>query len=164
MLDRAWGAVNGLITAWVQIDDKKLSPLAREVDETVFGAGTGFLKAKFHEEWAESRSRLTAIEEKGLDAHFAKLGAEVFLTTLKRAHAAYGKALGVHEATEPLAAAPKVKEALDEVTAAMREYVAKASAMVSRKNKGSADTVEALLAPLTPGEASRPLTTQKGAR
>ena len=139
----------------MHIDDKKLSPLAKEIDETVFGAGTAFLKAKFHEEWAESRSRLTAIDEKGLDAHFAKLGAEVFLTTLRRAHAAYGKALGVTEAKEPLPAPPRVKEALDEVGAAMREYVAKASAMVSRKNKESSDTVEALLAPITQSQSSR---------
>ena len=155
VLDRAWGAVNELITAWVHIDDKKLSPLAKEIEETVFGAGTAFLKAKFHEEWAESRTRLTAIEEKGLDAHFAKLGAEVFLTTLKRAHAAYGKALGVTETKEAPAAAPRVKEALDEVGAAMREYVVKVSAMVSRKNKASSATVEALLAPLTQWQSSR---------
>jgi hypothetical protein len=156
VLDRAWGAAAELVSAWVRIDDKKLSPLAKELEETLFAAGMGFLAARYEEEWAESASRLKIIEQEKLDGHFEKLGGAVFLATLKRAHSAYGKALGVTEVKEaPAAATPNVKQALDDVAAALREYVAKVSAMASKKKKGSTETVDALLSPLTAWRSTR---------
>jgi hypothetical protein len=155
VLDRAWGATSALVGAWVQIDEKNASPLARELDDALFSEGTAFLKARYEEEWAESSARLRIIEERGLAGHFEKLGAGVFLAAIKRAHAEYGKALGVTAAKAPSAASPKVREALDQTAVAMREYVAKVAAMVSRKRKGSAELADALLLPLTQWQSSR---------
>ena len=78
----------------------------------------------------------------------ASLGGTPFLTHLRAVHATYGAAAGVTQVA-PEIDAPKVRAALDALTAAMRRYVVRVASSVDESSPRSEARAEALLKPIT---------------
>lgn len=71
-----------------------------------------------------------------------------FLGGLRRAHAAYGQALGITEVKGTLPPPPQIREAREAVLEDIRFYAAQIVGSVSRKDPASEETAERLLRPI----------------
>jgi hypothetical protein len=156
VLDRAWGSTSDWILAWLRLGDPDLVVHAETLNSALFPDGVSFINLPYLGEWSESDLRIRTIKEKKLEPQFKALGGEVYLKALKTAHEAYGKALGVTENAKGPAPEPAdVREALLTTHDAIREYVAKVMATVSRKKPNSAQLAASLLEPITSRETRR---------
>jgi len=155
-LDRAWGSTSDWLMAWLRLGDPEYVVHAETLKRALFPDGVSFINLPYLGEWSESDLRIRTIKEKKLEPHFKALGGEVYLRAIKTAHEAYGKALGVTENTKAPAPPPAdVREALLETHDAIREYVAKVMATVSKKKPNSAEIAASLLEPITSRETRR---------
>jgi hypothetical protein len=150
-LDTSWSALSFALEAWQRLPplvEQKKQSAARELAELLFPAGLKFVQLPYKAEWAESETRLARIDAEGLEPRLASLVGAAFVATLREAHAAYGKALGI---TAPL---PKAEEAvslrthLDAFRTALRDYVLKVAALADVEDDESVALVENLLAPI----------------
>ena len=156
VLDRAWGSTSDWLMAWLRLGDPEYVVHAETLKSALFPDGVSFINLPYLGEWSESDLRIRTIKEKKLEPHFKALGGEVYLRAIKTAHEAYGKALGVTENTKAPAPPPAdVREALLETHDAIREYVAKVMATVSKKKPNSAEIAASLLEPITSRETRR---------
>jgi hypothetical protein len=155
-LDRAWGSTNDWLGAWTRLGDPDYAAHAETLTSALFPDGVSFINLPYLGEWTESDLRVRTIKDKKLEPHFKALGGEVYLKAIKTAHDAYGKALGVTEnAKGPAPVPPDVRAAIRETHDAMREYVAKVMATVSKRKPKSAEFAALLLEPITSRETRR---------
>lgn len=147
-LDRAWSATYDFLTAWSKLDDEPKAAIASKVRERLYPDGLRFTKVQYAKQWTESHRRLDLIEEGSLASHFATLGGQAFLDTLKKTHKAYGEVLGITKAPEDPIEEQKIGDALAQLSHALRAYVLHVSAMVRRDDPAQKAVVEKLLAPL----------------
>ena len=148
-LDDAWGAFQSWLMGWTKLPDRAHEKVAdtRRLYATIFPKGLQFLTLDFKNEWKESQERLDVIASRHQDALIGLLGGAPFLQTITRAHKAYGDALHITGAqTEPDTA---VRESLDSIDMALREYVAQVAATVRRTENDTVDLAAQLLAPLS---------------
>jgi len=96
-------------------------------------------------QWAASEQRIGIIEAENLERTFEKLGGAPFLADLRRAHKAYGQALGVTEAKGAPSPAHQIREARDVVLDDIRVYAAQIVASVTRRNPASEQVAQTLL-------------------
>lgn len=156
VLDRAWGSTSDWLLAWLRLGDPDFVAHAETLSSALFPHGTSFINLPYLGEWSESDLRVRTIKEKKLEPHFKALGGEVYLSAIKTAHAAYGKALGVTESSKRPEPEPvDVRQALLDTHDAIREYVAKVMATVSKKKPNSAQIAATLLEPITSRETRR---------
>jgi len=132
-LDRVWSAIDRFLSAWAAIDGTELAEQATALRQRLFPDGLAFLTKNFNAEWAASEQRL---------------GGGAFVASLRRAHKAYGQALGVTEAKDAPLPVPQIREARDAVLDDIRVYAAQIVGSVTRKNPASEDVAEALLRPI----------------
>ena len=149
--DNAVGALEEFLSAWSRLpSDVEGAAVAVNLYATLFGdAGLGFLKLKARAEWAQVEARLKQFDhDRSLASNLASLGGTPFLTHLRAVHADYGVAAGVTQVAAPIDA-PKVRAALDALTAAMRRYVVRVASSVDESSPRSEARAEALLKPIT---------------
>ena len=164
-MDRAWRSFSEWLGAMVGMPDGAFADIdkVRALHTMIFGEGLSFIILSFREEWTQSESRLNAITEGGYEAIIQSLGGGPFLSNLKSAHTRYGEALGI-KAPVSVTEAPAVRENLDKVSAAMKEYVVKVAAYPDPEEPGSNTLSETLLIPLVQwkGTPSRPSSQAEG--
>jgi hypothetical protein len=156
VVDAAWRATHDWATGWAELplpENAKLAKKAEKLLVVLFTDGLKFIQLPYKLEHSESQARLDRIEEDSLGDVFDALGGTVFLTTLQKAHKAYGKALGLTESKRPKASTPDVRAAMDEFYAALRLYVVRVSASADEDDPGSAERAAALLAPIEDAES-----------
>jgi len=150
-LDAAWSSAFDWSTGWsklpLETNAAKVA-IARTLLVTLFSTGLKFTQMQFKLEWAESQTRLDLIEDEKLDASFAALGGEAFLTTIKIAHKAYGDALGLTKVKTEVTL-PSLRDPLDAFLEALRTYVVRVSAHADPEEPGSTELVKKLLGPVT---------------
>lgn len=147
-LDNAWAALRDWLVGWLKIGDA--APRAteiRELNHYLFADGLAWLNQRYDHQWVTSDARLDTLRS-GRNADLVRaLGGGPILETLLSAHEAYGHALGTtREVPAPTEA--KVREARDELLAAIREYVMAVGATVRRKRPETAAHADRLLRPL----------------
>ncbi|MBN9160900.1 MAG: hypothetical protein BGO98_33780 [Myxococcales bacterium 68-20] len=147
-LDRVWSAIDRFLSAWAAIDGTELAEQATALRQRLFPDGLAFLTKNFNAEWAASEQRLGVIDAENHVATFERLGGGAFVASLRRAHKAYGQALGVTEAKDAPLPVPQIREARDAVLDDIRVYAAQIVGSVTRKNPASEDVAEALLRPI----------------
>jgi hypothetical protein len=135
--------------------DHEAPALALKISNVVFPDGLKFTQLPFKQEWGETDSRLRAVEaDPSLEKAFAKIGGTVFLANLRKAHQAYGKALGI---TSVKAGAPPVaslREPLDALRSAIKSYVLAVIANAPEDETEAAAFRDDLLAPLAELQSS----------
>ena len=150
-LDAAWSSAFDWSLGWSKLPlatNAAQVAIARTLLVALFSSGLKFTQAPFKLEWAESQTRLDLIEDDKLDASFAALGGEAFLTTIKVAHQAYGEALGLTKVKTEVTQ-PSLREPLDAFLSALRTYVVRVSAHADPEEPGSAELAKKLLGPVT---------------
>lgn len=147
-LDAAWSGLRDWVIGWVKLgEDVPRASEIRELYNFLFGTGLAFLNDRFDSQWAESNARLETLRS-GRHAELVRaLGGGPIVDALLAANDAYGQALGT-TAELPAPIEAKVREALDDLLASMREYVIAVGATVRRKRPETAALAEQLLRPL----------------
>src|SRR5262245_44663004 len=151
-IDAAWSGFFDWLSGWAKMPGLAKAKIAGDLSTKLFADGLKFVLLAYKLEWAESDARLLLIKQRKLDVEIKQLGGEDILKALHAAHKAYGEAIGITATPEDSA---KIRDALDGFTDALRAYVIRVSASVSKKDKKSPARAEALLKPIvtweTPG-------------
>lgn len=125
-----------------------LSAKANQIAETFFPDGLKFTQLPYKLQWADSQVRIDALKERNLAGIFHELNGSAFVTALKSAHEAYGKALGITKTKPQPPEPPEVRKALDGFTEALRSYVVQVVAFADAGGPEAGETAKKLLAPL----------------
>lgn len=147
-LDSCWSGLNDFFTAFIKLPGVPQSVEAASLQASVLPGGLKFILLPYELEWAESETRIQRIERYKLDARIEALGGGVFLESIKKAHAAYGKALGMTAPTAPGAVAPSIRAPLDAFAAALRTYIVKVMGHVEDDEPETQALADKLLQPL----------------
>lgn len=148
-LDASWSGTYNWLSGWAKLPNEPKAAIAAELRERLFPEGLKFTQLKYPLQWAESNTRLSLIADAHLDASFDALGGSSFLKTLRETHKAYGDILGITKAQEEEAArATRIRDALDQLSDALRAYVLQVSAMARKSDPASQAKVDKLLAPI----------------
>lgn len=148
-MDSAWRSFSAWLGAIVDMLDEAFADIdkVRALKNMIFGEGLSFIALSFREEWTQSESRLNAIAEGDYETIIQSLGGGLFLSNLKGAHTRYGEALGI-KAPISVTETPAIRENLDKLSAAMKEYVVKVAAYPDTEEPGSSTLSETLLVPI----------------
>jgi hypothetical protein len=153
--------------SWLPADECPDAARAAALLTLLFSDGLGFLKLPYNEEWSESEKRLRLVDQDKLAGDIDRIAGPEFLEEVRRAHALYGKALGmtggVTVADEVNLAAP-----LRKLQQAIVSYGIKLIASANDEDPDSIAVVRAALAPIdahraamsrrtAPGEAPVPV-------
>jgi hypothetical protein len=159
--DAAFSATFDWLTGFSKLPDTyEEVVVAERLLVALFRDGLKFTQLAYKLEWAEADARLRAIaEDRALEDGFEKLGGEIFLKNLRKAHKEYGDALGITTPKGAEVPAVAVKEPLTAVRTALRTYVLR----VLAHGEDDPALAETLLAPLAAWEAPNALRGTKGA-
>jgi len=154
----AWTALHLWVTGWSKIAHEAAADQRREaakVESVLFGGTQGFVRQRYELAWADADQRLKLLVERELEEAIRSLGGELFLESVRRAHQASADVLGMTK-PKPHALKPHapVKELLDELRDAMREYVMQVSAH-ALADEDAKLLASRLLAPLAEWEATK---------
>lgn len=154
VLDRSWSAMRSRLDGCVLLGDDDIAPRASQLMATVFPTGLDFLKLPYNEEWAESERRLAMIKADGLAKELDELAGKPYLAAIKKAHAAYGSALGITNKKGSAPQAVRVAKPLRELQAAIGGYVRTVVGQVDEDDEESVAAAQAQLEPIV--RARRP--------
>lgn len=118
----AWLGVREAIEAKARIVGSEVGDRARLLLSRVFPDGTRFLKLAGRREWAESDVLLERLDEEGLAAQIDALIGPEQLAFVRRAHEAYGEALGLGRDVESQAESTALRDAIDALASAISDY------------------------------------------
>ncbi len=147
-LDGCWSGLNDFFTAFTKLPGVPQAVEAASLQTAILPGGLKFILLPYELEWAESETRIQRIEKNKLDTRVEALGGGIFLESIKKAHAAYGKALGMTAPTTAGATAPSIREPLDAFAAALRTYIVKVMGSVEDDEPETQALSDKLLLPL----------------
>ena len=159
-LDVGWSAFRDWLTGWTRAAKCPSKEQVLALHHAMFGEGLEWLNARYAAEWAASKTRIDVItgtpENPGYETLVrTTLGGAAFLDELHEAQLAYTDMV-ILQAPEALAENPKIREAMDELHATLREYVTAVLGTVRRRTPATATKAAALLGPLTSWESKKP--------
>ena len=148
-VDNTWSGTDDRLLGMSRLPGEPKAAEASALRARLFPDGLKFLTKAFKEEWAESKARLDRIDAEDLGPALDRLCGKEFLPAIRKAHQAYGDALGL---TAP-GAAPTVDEAplrgpLDAFMLALRRYTTKVVAHGDDDTPEGTALMAALLWPL----------------
>jgi hypothetical protein len=152
-LDATWSALYDVLSGWAKLPDHPQAERAAGLLPQIFPEGVRFVLFVYKLEWAESNTRLLLIKERRLEADLEALGCAPILRRLREAHKEYGDALGVTVPTAGVTEAISLRDALDDFSGALREYVVRVTASVRRRDPKTSELARVLLAPVQRWEA-----------
>lgn len=148
-IDACWSGLYDFLGAHAKLPGVPEAAEAETIRATIFDDGLKFTQIVYKLEWAESEAKIERIKAQKLDDRIGKLGGQLFLDTLLKAHDTYGKVLGLTAvAPGPAALPPSVRDAMDTFAATLRKYVAKVIGAVDEDEPETQALADALLAPL----------------
>lgn len=148
-LDNCWGGTDDRLLGLSRLPNEPKAVEAAALRARLFPDGLKFLTYEYKVEWAESKARLDAIDAEKLGPEIDRLAGKEFLPAIRKAHAAYGEALGLSGAS----AAPVLDQAVlrttrDEFLNALRRYVTKIVAFGDDDTAEGEAVMKALLWPI----------------
>jgi hypothetical protein len=146
-LDLCWTALHDWLSGFAKLpgDPARETLDARALLDELYPDGLSFIVLPYELEWSQSDQRMTRIAE-SLGARIGALGGRVFVEALQKAHAGYGKLLGLPRVARPEDLS--VHEALEAFVSALRVYALKVTAYVEVDEPETAALAKALLEPL----------------
>lgn len=148
-LDNCWSGLDDFLLGFTKLAGTWQASDAGALRGAIFNNGLKFLKLPYALEWAESDVRLQRIEKNGLSNRIDKLGGGVFVGEIAKAHAAYGKALGMGAPQTAKAVSPEIRTALDAFAASLRGYVVRVMGTVDEDEPATQVLADKLLLPFT---------------
>lgn len=149
VIDNAWAAfaswLGGFCLLPVEVNPHVNEMIA--LRDMIFATGLSFTQLPFKVQWGESKARLEAIARDGHEQLVQKVGGGLFLSHLKDAQAAYGKALRITQ-TQDAPADEEVRSKILATLDAIRDYANRAANIADPDEPGSDEIAEALLRPL----------------
>lgn len=145
--DACWSGLDDGLHGLLKLSRLPQSKEAKELQGLIFNDGLKFIQLPFMLQWAESETRIERIKSLGLQPRLEALGLGIFLSEIKKAHAAYGKSLGITAPKEPEKEAKRVRDALDVFGDRLREYIVKVIGHVEPDEPQSQALADALLLP-----------------
>lgn len=156
ILDGAWRATHDWGSGWAGLplaENEALAEKGQKLVDVLYGDGLKFIQLSWKLEHSESQARLDRIAKDGLSEVFEALGGGVFLKTLRKAHAGYGKALGLTEAKPKKEPPADLRALLDEFYATLRVFVLRVSAHADEDEPATVKLSDALLAPVVAADS-----------
>ena len=155
-VDHAWSSLHAVIRGYADMPAKNAAAAALKAEAQalltlIFPTGLAFLKEDYLTEHAQSGTKLALLEAEERAPVIHRLGLGPMLRNLMEAQAAYGAALGLVEPV-PQAPSPQVREKLDALRHASRDFLVRAVAVNDPEIPGSAELSAALLQPATTWE------------
>jgi hypothetical protein len=150
-LDLSWTALHDWLNGFAKLPGAQPAQEtleARALLAELYPDGLSFVMLPYELEWDQSDLRLARITGESLGERIAALGGRVFIEALSKAHASYGKLLGLPRPARQEDAAPSLHEALDGFISALRVYALKVTAHVEMGEPQTAVLSKALLEPL----------------
>jgi hypothetical protein len=150
-LDAAWGSLRWWSRGWALLpygEHATQAEAARMLEAQIFPDGLRFTQLPFRSQWVESQARLGLIDKQGLATVIATLGGETILSVVRRAHADFGRSLGLTEVTDEPDTSPQMREGTASLISAIRRYVLQVTAHADSGEPGSEALADALLLPL----------------
>jgi hypothetical protein len=158
-LDAAWSALYGTLKGWSRAAGRPEGAIAAALLPQLFPDGVRFVLLPFKLEWVQSVGRLGLIEKMGLGEELDKLSCGQLLQWIREAHKEYGEALCLTTAAARETDTTTIRDALSAFNGALREYVLRVAASVSKRDPKTSTLAEVLLAPIErwtrPGGAAR---------
>jgi hypothetical protein len=148
-LDNCWSGLDDFLLGFTKLAGTPQASEAGALRGAIFNDGLKFLKLPYPLEWAESDVRLQRIDKNGLRDRIAKLGGGVFIDEIAKAHAAYGKALGMGAPQTARAVPPEIRAALDAFAASLRTYVVRVMGTVDEDDPATQALADKLLLPFS---------------
>ena len=148
-LDVIWAAFRDWLSSWLRCAKCPSREEAAALHHSLFGDGLEWINARYPAEWAASETRVDVIQKSAAYTALVRttLGGGPILDELFEAHAAYTEMITAKE-PEAIAENPKVREAMREVHAAVREYVTSVVGTVRRRVPATIEIADKLLEPL----------------
>jgi len=147
-LDAGWSALHDVVAGWSRAENLRQGTVAATLLPKLFPEGVRFVLLPYKLEWAESSARLRLIKDQGLDRDLDKLACGPILEQVREAHQEYGDALGVTAAVENDNGVANIRDALDTFVGALRDYVVRVAASISKRDPKTRVLAQALLAPI----------------
>lgn len=147
-LDGCWSGLNDFLTSFTKLPGVPQAAEAASLQAAILPGGLKFILLPYELEWSESETRIQRMEKHKLDARVEALNGGIFLESIKKAHAAYGKALGMTGPTTAGVTAPSIREPLDAFAAALRTYIVKVMGSVEDDEPETQALADKLLLPL----------------
>lgn len=150
-LDAAWAALRWWSKGWSLVpyaENAQQAEDGRTLEALLFPDGLRFTQLPFRTEWVESQTRLGLIEREALAAKIAELGGSAILDAVRKAHADFGRALGLTEVSDVSETSAIMREGMDEVMACLRRYVLQVAAHADPDDPASMTLADQLLLPL----------------
>lgn len=154
VIDNAWAAFLSWLNAFCLLP-AEVNPHITEMTALramIFPTGLEFTQLAYKVEWGESKARLEAIARDGHEQLLQKTGGGVFLSHLKDAQAAYGKALRITQ-TQDVPADEEIRSKILGTLDAIRDYANRAANIADPDEPGSDEIAESLLRPLMAWES-----------
>ena len=155
-LDVIWSAFRDWHSGWVRCAKCPSKEEVAALYHALFGEGLEWINARYTAEWAASETRVEVIQKSA--AHTAllrtTLGGGPMLDELFEAHAAYTTMVTAKE-PESAVTNPKVRDAMNEVQAVLREYVTSVASTVRRREPATIEKADLLLQPLSQWESKK---------
>jgi hypothetical protein len=151
IIDDCWGALHDWLHGWARLPRGPQRALAAGVIAAIFPTGLGFIQLPYREEWAESATRLTRLDEGGHEQAVVELGGKEFVKQVKAAHKVYGEQLDITASSDAAPDAPggTKRPQIDAFANALRAYVLKVASHADEDDAASGERVANLLKPLT---------------
>jgi hypothetical protein len=102
---------------------------ASQLVATLFPDGLTFIAGDYESQWAETEKRLDLVDKNQLVPLVHSLVGPSFLAEVRRTHDIYGKALGITQVREKVAAPPSLTGPLRATTRAMSDYFLQLAAL-----------------------------------
>jgi hypothetical protein len=154
-LDNAWSGLLARLESWesVAADHPEEAKRAADLAAKIFPSRLDFTRLELPPEWAESERRLKLITLEAMEADLAKLAGAPFLASLRNAHAALGRALGLDGKAAPGDKAPY--DLGSDLRAALRSIAKYALQLVAADDQVDDTTSQEIRASLAAIDASR---------
>lgn len=141
-------AIRDGLEATARLTPSELASRAAALLPILFPDGTQFLRLPAHEQWGRTEVLLQRIDRDGHAAEIETVLRPEFLTFLREAHDAYGRALGIgHDATDD-PESNALRETIDDLSLAIADYARVLAGELVRGDEASEDRFRRAVAPI----------------
>lgn len=151
-VDRAWSALFAALDALANLPGDRYPRAARaeRLRDQLFPPAEGltFVNKPFRSEWTEIKRRIDLVAQKGLEREIESLVGREFLQEIHRTFEAYGKVLGITDATSIDPQNENLLNLLRETQQAIAEYNFQILSMLRPRRPETLEMVRSALRPI----------------
>lgn len=147
-LDSGWVGLREAIESRSRLIGVPSGARAAKLRDLLFPEGTSFVRADYRQQWAASQLHLERIDEEELAAEIDALAGPDYLPFIRRAHAAFGDALGLGADRPEAPSTTAIADASSALAFAIAEYGRLLTGELDRTDPDSVATFRRAMAPI----------------